>query len=437
MNKIFIIIEREYVSRVFTKSFLLTTLLAPLGFVVLIVITIWINTTVASEKHIAVIDESKVFAEHRWADAENRSVYFFYPDEPFDSLYAHIQNSGKDAKYDAILRIPEEFDVMKPNRIGIQLFSADRMGVLTKQFIHETIQNAVRKKKLEQLSIDRDVIEQLDEKVIINYTTGVGNEETGYTEVASLVGYLIGFIIYLVLLVYGTMIMRGVKEEKTNRIIEVLVSSVRPFQLMLGKIVGIGLVGLTQFVLWAVLILVSQFFITLVWGISLSGNMAVPTEASANVDLDELQILMKHLSEIKLLPLTLTFLFFFVGGFLLYGALFAAVGAAVNDDAEMQTLTLPVSIPIIISIILLNYVLGDPDGSIAFWASVVPFSSPIIMPSLMAFQPPLWQLWLSAGLLVIGFLMTTWFAARIYRTGILMYGKKVSLREILRWGWKG
>lgn len=438
MKKVWIIIQREYISRVFTKSFLLTTLLAPVGFIILIVATVWVNALGSSEKKIAVIDESGVFKDWRFPDAENKSVYFFYPDEKFELLYANIQQKGKDAKFDALLRIPAEFDVMKPNRIGVQLFTAERPGLFMKQYLSEVIGDAVRKKKLENLSIAPEVIEKLNEKIVINYTSGLGNEKAGFTEVASVLGYLIGFIIYIALFVYGSMTMRGVKEEKTNRIIEVLISSVKPFQLMLGKIVGIGMVGLTQFVLWAVLILGSNLFVATLLGITVGNNFGAPSGAAAgNIDADEIKMIFSHVAEIKFLPLTATFLFFFVGGFLLYGALFAAVGAAVNDDTDMQSLTLPVATPIIISIILLNNVIGEPDGSIAFWASIVPFSSPIIMPALMPFEPPLWQLLFSAVMLIAGFLLATWFAARVYRTSILMYGKKVSLKEILKWGLKG
>ncbi|MBX2903621.1 MAG: ABC transporter permease [Chitinophagales bacterium] len=438
MKKVWIIIQREYLSRVLTKSFLLTTLLAPIGFIVLIVATVWVNSLGTSEKKIAVIDESGVFKDTRFPDAENKSVYFFYPDMPFDEIYNNIQAEGKAAKFDALLRIPAGFDVMKPNRIGVQLFTAERPGLFMKQYLTEVIGDVVRNKKLQQQSIQPEVVESLNEKIIINYSSGLGNEKAGFTEVASIIGYLIGFIVYIALFVYGSMIMRGVKEEKTNRIVEVLISSVKPFQLMLGKIIGIGMVGLTQFVLWAILITLSNFFMAIVLGITVNSPMAIPASPQAgNIDADEIRLLLSHVSEIHFLPLTLVFLFFFIGGFLLYGALFAAIGAAVNDDGEMQSLTLPVTIPIIVSIVLLSNVIGEPDGNIALWASIVPLSSPIIMPSIMPFEPPLWQILLSAILLVGGFLFTTWLAARIYRTGILMYGKKVTLKELLKWGLKG
>lgn len=433
MKKVLIIIQREYWSRVLTKTFLLTTFLAPLGFAVLIGVSVWSSMAGISEKRVAVIDESGIFKDTRLPDAENKSVYFFYPKNDFESLYESMQSSDGAMAFDALLRIPQGFDVMKPNRIGIQVYTADRPGIFMKQYLADALSEVVRKKKLEQLLINSSEIEKLNEKVLINYTSGFENEKAGFTEVASVIGYLIGIIIYFALMIYGSMIMRGIKEEKTNRIVEVLISSVKPFQLMLGKIIGIGLVGLSQFALWLVLILIINFFLVASLGLSSSNEMI---QTSSTLDADDLKLVISHLASIKFLPLLLVTLFFFIGGFLLYGALFAAIGAAINDDGDAQSLMLPITLPIIISIILLTNVIGNPDGSIALWTSLIPFSSPIILPSLMPFEPPLWQILLSAVFLILGFILTTWFAAKIYRTGILMYGKKVSFKELIKWGFK-
>ncbi len=435
MKKVLIIIQREYLSRVRRLSFIITTLLAPVGFIIFMVATVLISTLGSDEKKVAVMDESGYFKETRFPDADNKSLYFSYPDEDFDSLYNRLNNQGKEAKYDAILRIPPDFDVMNPNRVGIQFFTADRPGLTMKQYLSKTLNDVVRKKKLELSELDETIIKNLNEEVRINYTTGLGNEKAGFTEVAAILGYIIGFIIYIALFVYGTMTMKGVMEEKTNRIVEVLVSSVKPFQLMLGKIIGIGAVGLTQFILWAILIFLSNMVVGMVLGVAIGNNLQSPTAlgAQAEVDVEDIRLIINHLSEIQFLPLTLTFIFFFIGGFLLYGALFAAVGAATNDDGDMQSLTFPISLPIIISVLMLTNVIGNPDGKLALWASLIPFSSPLIMPALMPFEPPLWQLLLSGFFLICGFLFTTWVAARIYRTGILMYGKKVSLKELAKW----
>jgi ABC-2 type transport system permease protein len=438
MRKVLIIIQREYLTRVKRVSFIVTTLLAPIGFIVFMLATVLVTTLSADEKRIAVIDESGVFKETRFPDADNKSLYFSYPESNFDTLFSRLNAEGAEAQYDAILLIPQGFDVLNPNRVGIQLFTADRPGLSMKQFLSKTINDLIRKKKLEVSAIDAEVINNLNEDVRINYTSGLGNEKAGFTEVAAILGYLIGFIIYIALFVYGTMTMKGVMEEKTNRIVEVLVSSVKPFQLMLGKIIGIGAVGLTQFVLWVVLIFLSNLLLGVVLGITIGNNMQPPSGMGmqGEVDLDDVQMIVNHLSEIQFLPLILCFLFFFIGGFLLYGALFAAVGAATSDDGDMQSLTFPISLPIIISALILTNVIGNPGGKLALWASLIPFSSPLIMPALMPFDPPIWQLILSGVFLICGFLFTTWIAARIYRTGILMYGKKVTLKELGKWLFK-
>ncbi len=439
MRKVLIIIQREYLSRVKRTSFIVTTLLAPIGFIVFMVATVLVTTMGSDEKKIAVIDESGIFKETRFPDADNKSLYFSYPESGFDTLYSRLNEEGKQAQYDAILRIPAGFDVLNPNRVGIQFFTADRPGLSMKQYLSKTINDIIRKKKLEVSEIDPEVIKNLNEDVRINYTSGLGNEKAGFTEVAAILGYLIGFIIYIALFVYGTMTMKGVMEEKTNRIVEVLVSSVKPFQLMLGKIIGIGAVGLTQFVLWAVLIFLSNLLLGVALGVTIGNNLQTPSASmnmQSNVDLEDVQMIMNHLSEIQFLPLILCFLFYFIGGFLLYGALFAAVGAATSDDGDMQSLTFPISLPIIISALILTNVIGNPDGKLAIWSSLIPFSSPLIMPALMPFEPPVWQLILSGILLICGFLFTTWIAARIYRTGILMYGKKVTFKELGKWLFK-
>jgi len=226
MRKVLIIIEREYLSRVKRTSFIVTTLLAPIGFIVFMVATVLATTMGSDEKKIAVIDESGVFKESRFPDADNKSLYFSYPESNFDTLYSRLNQEGKQAQYDAILRIPPDFDVLNPNRVGIQLFTADRPGLSMKQYLSKTINDVIRKKKLEVSKIDPEVISHLNEDVRINYTSGLGNEKAGFTEVAAILGYLVGFIIYISLFVYGTMTMKGVMEEKTNRIVEVLVSSV-------------------------------------------------------------------------------------------------------------------------------------------------------------------------------------------------------------------
>ncbi|MCS6819714.1 MAG: ABC transporter permease [Chitinophagales bacterium] len=426
---------REYRSRVFTPLFLLTTLLAPLGFILLMLVVLWLSVSGHREWIVAVVDEAGLFEESVLPDSKDKTVYFTYPRLSFDSLYSALTDQkNKSTDFDAILRIPSGFDVMYPNRAPIQFFSDDKPGLYLKQYLSETVSDFIIKKKLKNLQIDYNLI-GLDETVTINYHTGIEKEEQGSSEVAVVLGYLMGFIIYISLFVYGTKTLQGVREEKNSRVSEVLMGCVRPFELMAGKIIGIAMVGLTQLVMWIAIISVGTFILTLVFGITF-GESSLSVNASSQQDAfnnDEIQMAFNQLSKLNFPIIISVFIFFFIGGYLLYGALFAAIGAAINDESDMQSLILPVSTPIIISVLLLMNVLGEPEGSIAFWASLIPLTSPVIMPSLIPFGPSLWHILLSAFLLVGGFLGATWVAAKIYRTGILMYGKKISLREIVRW----
>ena len=249
-------------------------------------------------------------------------------------------------------------------------------------------------------------------------------------------GNVIGFAMYILLMVYGTMIMRGVMEEKSNRIMEVLVSSAKPIQLMLGKIIGISAVGLTQFILWILLITLGTVVGLPLLGIGASRHMP-PMHSrmtGAEVDPDVVQHYINSISgSFHFGPIVIVLLIFFLGGFLLYGSLFAAIGAAGGDENDSQSLVFPIILPIIVTIAMMNNVLSQPEGTLAFWTTVIPFSSPIIMPALMPTNPPVWQILLSIVCLIGGFILCASIAARIYRTGILMYGKKTSFKEIGRW----
>ncbi|MDQ3845872.1 MAG: ABC transporter permease, partial [Bacteroidota bacterium] len=262
--------------------------------------------------------------------------------------------------------------------------------------------------------------------------------------VASGIGYVTAFLIYITLFIYGVMVMRGVMEEKTNRIAEVIISSVKPFQLMIGKIIGIGAVGLTQFLIWIVLIsVISSALMSMIppdvlqqvqeTGQQIPGQSQQGSEALRNLASAQLS-----LSTVNWGMIIFSFLFYFFGGYLFYASLFAAVGSAVNEDAQdAQSLTFPITLPIILGIVIMINSINDPSSSLATWASIVPFTSPIVMMSRIPFgvpdTVPYWQLGLSMLLLVIGFLFTTWLSAKIYRTGILLYGKKPTWKEMIKW----
>lgn len=436
MNKIWIIIQREYITRVKRKSFIITTLLAPLGFFALMVGSVLISTYQQGSSHVAIVDESGLFKDIAFADAEDKSVYFHKTDSRYEQL-ADTMRSGNNAngKYAAIIFIPRDFNINRPNNPVISYRYTERPGMMKKQFINQRMTEAVNKLRMKMLNISEEVQEQMQAQTELEFTSlDNEKEKKGYTEAAGIAGMLMGFAIYISLFFYGTMIMKGVQEEKTNRIVEVLTSSVKPFQLLMGKILGVGAVGLTQFILWMVFSVVVYFIGGLLLGPHLVANAGnIGTTANPNVDPDVVAGAIQGVRDLPLQQIFILFPLYFLGGFLLYGSLFAAIGAAMGEDSDQQSLMIPVTVPIIISILIAVNVINNPDSSLGFWGSIIPFTSPVVMSALLPFKPAWWQIALSLLLLVGGFILTTYVAAKIYRTGILMYGKKITMKELFRW----
>lgn len=426
MRKILYIIVREYVSRVRTKSFLLTTLGTPLLFLLFPIIAVWLaNSGNSSVQIVAVNDESGLFAGATFPDKEDGSIYF-----------EAVQSANTDnllTQYDAVLVIPQDFNLKNVARSPITFISKKRTGIATRSYINETIRNSVRKLQFTKLNIQTQETD-LEIPAVINYERqNAGDDKSAFIGIASVAGFVIGFLIYISITLYGTMILRGVMEEKTNRIMEVLISSVKPVQLMLGKVLGVGAVGLTQFTLWGVLLTIGNLFLIPILALSGIDSNTAASNTSASVDVSEMQSMIQNIQNIPFTTIGIWGFIYFIFGFFLYGTLFAAVGAVGNDETNAQSLTLPVMMPVIISFVILQGVLNDPDGKLAFWSSIIPFTSPIIMPSLLVFSPPLWQILLSLSLLIITFGIMAFFAGKIYRTGVLMYGKKITWAEMLKW----
>ncbi len=255
-------------------------------------------------------------------------------------------------------------------------------------------------------------------------------------EAAFGIGYACGLLLYMFMLFYGMSVMRSVMEEKTNRIAEIIVSSVKPYQLMLGKIIGVALVGLTQFLIWIVLIVVAMTVLMGSMGASVAANPEVMNQAAAQAQAgsDVAAGFSAMLHSVNWLQISLWFLFYFLGGYFLYASLFAAVGSLVNEDPqESNQLTMPITLPIILGFVIMSSAIKDPNSGLALFGSLFPLTSPIVMMARIPFGVPGWQLALSAVLLVGGFLGTTWMAGKIYRTGILMYGKKITFKEVGKW----
>jgi ABC-2 type transport system permease protein len=436
MNKILLIIKREYLTRVRKKSFLLTTILVPIiiiGFYAAI-IAIAVSDSDDQEK-IAVIDKGNLFggaipAEKDDKESVKLELVQNETEESFKSKY-------RDRGYEAYVYIPE---LNLDNPEGIKLHSKNAVNVFTKSRIERKINKAVERKRLLNANIDPAKYESIKADVSIVSTIDSDDGEKKSVEgLAYGVAFAAGILIYMILLIYGTMVMRGVMEEKTNRISEVIVSSVKPFQLMLGKILGIGAVGITQFIIWIVLIGVLQIIVPLAFP-SLSGQVAQATPAAgAAAQAADPNVLAKITEGLKSIPiglLVVSFIFYFLGGYLTYASLFAAIGSVSEDQQDAQQLVFPVMMPIILAFVMMTKAIQDPNGSIAMFGSMFPLTSPIVMIGRIPFGVPYWQVALSMAILVLFFIFCTWLAGRIYRTGILMYGKKGSWKEMMKWAFR-
>ncbi len=434
MNKIFIIVQREYITRVRKKSFLITTLLTPLGFFLLMASSAMIGNYSQGKADVAIVDDSGLFKDVVFPDAEDQSVYFHKVGDKFEQLSGKLSDKEHSA-YQAVIHIPANFNINNPTNPMMSGVYMVRPGVAKRQYINERMSDAVSKLRMKMLHIDEETQENMQKKVEVNFTSLSNDKENKqYAEAAGVVGIIMGIAIYISLFFYGTMIMKGVMEEKTNRIVEVLTSSVKPFQLLMGKIIGVGAVGLTQCILW-VLLMALIFMVGLpLIGIS-AGSQAshMPQMKGADIDPDSFAAVIANISQLPLFEMAILFPVYFLGGFLLYGSLFAAVGAAMGEDGDQQSLMVPITIPIIISFGIALNVINNPDSPLGFWGSLIPFTSPVVMSSMLPFRPAWWQIMLSIALLIGGFIFTTYIAARIYRVGILMYGKKIRLKELGMW----
>ncbi|MDE3214061.1 MAG: ABC transporter permease [Bacteroidota bacterium] len=432
MGKTWLIIRREYLTRVRNRTFILSTILLPLFFIGFIAASAYFSIKSVDHQKIAVVDENGIFKSN--LKSGNLITYQF----PEGVNAENFVEKG----YSAYLHIPREFTSRKDS---ISLVSEKQLGLEAEEKVRDQINDAIRDKAFLENHINKvvlDSINRIDESSLYRFSTVIkkGNKtEASNSGLSYGIGFGSGILIYMTLFIYGAAVMRGVMEEKMNRIAEVIISSVRPFQLMAGKIIGIAAVGITQLLIWIVLILA----LSSVAGVILSPDTAMhiqqagPSMGAAAGNTAAMNFLhMKNTLLSANWTLILScFLFYFVGGYLFYASLFAAVGSVVNEDPqEAQSLMLPITMPIILSFIIMTTAAGKPDAPISVWGSIIPFSSPIVM---MARIPsgsvPVWQLLLSMVLLVAGFILTTLLAAKIYRTGILLYGKRVNLKEMGRW----
>jgi ABC-2 type transport system permease protein len=437
MNKTWLIVKREYLSRVRKKTFILSTILMPLAFVGVIGAVILITIKNIRNEKIAVVDPSGILKSN--LEASKTVTYDFRTDVDTSNFAAKGFSGILYPPYTAINQTPN-FKIVTEK--SLSRFANDRIEKDITQALESNI-------IADSLKIDPRRIDNLKKRAELISVESVKKEELGKAtasnfNVASSIGYVTAFLIYITLIIYGVMVMRGVMEEKTNRIAEVVVSSVKPFQLMMGKIIGIGAVGLTQFLIWMVLIFgISSVMMSFIphellvqmqqQGSQMPGSSEQTSEAMRTLASAQL-----NLSAINWPLIIGCFIFYFIGGYLFYASLFAAVGSAVNEDAQdAQSLTFPITMPIIIAILIMINSINDPTSTLAKWSSIIPFFSPVVMMSRVPFGVPstvsFWELGLSMILLVGGFLFTTWLSAKIYRTGILLYGKKPTWKEMIKW----
>ena len=442
MNKVSLIIKREYITRVRNKRFLLVTFLMPIIFIGFIAGSVYFAASGQEETTIAIVNDPGFLKENLNSDPGN--VVFAFP-EGTDSV------NYKDKKFDGIL-YPE----LSEGKLMAELHSSKQLGFETTRYVELQLNKALENKLLLEKGIDKSTLDSIadasEENVVLKNM--VADEEGKSTESNAGIAYGVGFgsglLIYMTMFIFGAMVMRGVAEEKTNRIAEVIVSSCKPFELMLGKINGIAGVGLTQLLLWIVLMV----------ALSSSLSAFIPAEtyqqfqsmqqgqqmvgSAAGVNPTALKILEAKstlIESVNWMVIIGCFLFYFLGGYLFYASLFAAIGSVINEDPqEAQQLMLPITMPIIFSFVILQSVLSNPGSPLAVWTSIIPFTSPIIMMGRIPFgvpgTVPYWQLAASMLSLIGGFILTTWFAGKIYRTGILMYGKKASWKEMIKWSFR-
>lgn len=456
-SNFFLVAEREYLTRVRKKAFIVLTLAVPLllaGFGIFIA-KIAESDNDATEV-VEVRDDSGLNVTTRLVGTPQLSFV------PATGALADAKKQFQKAKHDGLLYLPAGLDVDKP--AGVQFFGKGNISLKKQAAVESALNKAFSELKMQKSGLTQEQLDQLQAEVEVQAISldETGKEADSNALATSGMAYALALAIYLFIFIYGVQIMRGVGEEKSSRIMEVMLSSVKPFDLMMGKIMGIAAVGLTQFLLWGLLSYgASSVLLPLLTDsdndkpktematggpagtaapaahekLSAAGRLDKAAEgASTQMNPGKRFSIFETLGNLPLGTIFFGFIVYFLGGYLLYGALFGAVGAAVDDQTDTQQFMFPITMPLILSYIVgVSVILRNPDGPVAFWMSMIPFTSPIAMVIRLPFGVPLWQLGLSIALLIAGFIGTVWVAARIYRVGILMYGKKVTWREMSKW----
>jgi ABC-2 type transport system permease protein len=437
MGKIWLIVKKEYSTRVWKSSFLYMAIIGPLIIASFILMAVWLKSGESGRQKVLVADEIGVYGN---TFKNSRRVEFFV------DTTSRTKEEFLNSEFDLLLNINPK--IIQNNKA--KLYYKHEPSLQTLSYIKGIVDRALENYKIDDHKINKDEFDLVKTNTnILMIDIYSGKEDTRKKKVAW-VGFFFAVFIFFFIFIYGIQVTRGVLEEKTSRIVEVIISSVKPFQLMMGKIIGVALVAFTQFGIWALftfLILkmcIPSFFPDQYDPVTLTQNqeqMAVHLQVEDAVSLNDAppdlnEVLELLYYDIQFGPMLLLFLFYFIGGYLLYASLFAAIGAAVDSGSDVQQYLIPIVLPLLLSFVAGWALVDNPDGGAAFWFSIIPFTSPIVMMFKVAIGIPatdMWQLYLSMGLLIVGFFISTWMAGKIYRTGILLYGKKANYREIWKW----
>jgi ABC-2 type transport system permease protein len=427
MRKLWLIIQREYLSRVRKKSFLLMTLIGPLLFMAMTIVPVWMSAKSEQEHVIEVLDQSRLF-EQRFTNPPGLRFAYFH-----ENLEQRMSSFLK-SDHDALVYIPE-LDLRDPN--GIQLFSKNSLSPGLRNYLKETINKEIYRARLEQKH-DPDTLSLMNSKVPVREVPIADDSKNTNAKAAIAASMFFSLLTFFFIFIYSGRVMRAVIEEKSNRIVEVIISSVKPFQLMMGKILGIALVSLTQFMLWLLLIISITFLFKQKYQKSMelfnNENIGRTLERTKDVQQAlEMNEIINAIGSLDFSMLIFCFIIYFLGGYLLYSSLFAAIGSTTDNETDTQQFVLPVIIPLLASFMMLTRILQDPFGDLAFWMSMIPFTSPVVMMVRIPFGIPPFEILCSMIILIITFLLCTWMAAKIYRVGILMYGKKITYAEVGKW----
>jgi len=449
MSKISVIIEREYITRVRKKSFIIMTILAPVLLALFIVVPSLIMLNQDTEmKKIAIVEDGTDLFKNAIPDIKN-TEFVYLGDVNIEDLKKNFEQAG----YYGILYIsPEVIHVPE----AVQLISRKQPPILLLEHINNSLEKEIERQKLLSYNIENldNIMKKVRTKVSVQTIKidETGNVKETSTGVAMVLAYITSFVMYFLVFVFGTQVMRGVIEEKTNRVVEVIISSVKPVQLMMGKIIGLALVGLTQFIIWIFLTLAIVYFVKsaiLPDKTITEAVQSIPQDIMSQNAAEIIQTEKVTQSEPAVTPefvkifnsalnqpwgiIIFCFVYYFITGYLLYASIFAAIGSAVDNETETQQFMLPVTLPVILGLFVAMSTMQNPESSLAFWFSIIPFTSPIVMMARIPFGVPLWEIALSMFLMAVTFIIFVWMAAKIYRTGILMYGKKSSWKEMWKW----